>query len=196
MAATFTWLHQGMTDTTIEAADKLQFAGSTFASSIAINAYNDSTHTDAGGGTPDKSSANTPNNVKWLSTTNCSHPGNANEAITAVTSGECTLRIGFTGAGSVTISNADFFAHSGGTSDFTWVPQNVRFQAFEGSETATMWTVASGSANALTIQDHTVADSTHYFYVGVSASPLTVGIKEGTGGTMGVFNMTMRLRYT
>ena len=41
--ATFTWTLQGATPTTIDATDKIQFAGATFGSPITVGSYNDST---------------------------------------------------------------------------------------------------------------------------------------------------------
>ena len=66
--ATFTWVLQGTSPTTIEATDIVQFAGATFDSAITVGSYNDSTHVESSVGAND-SSGNTPKNSKFISQT-------------------------------------------------------------------------------------------------------------------------------
>jgi hypothetical protein len=168
--ATYTWSHQGTSDTTIDATDILQFAGGTFDSPVTVSSYQDSTHTETSGGT-DKSSGNGPNNNKYISSTQADW-GDGTELLTAITDAETTLKINFADPSSVAISNHIFYAYDGTTT--TAVPTGVTFQAFESGDST--WTNAEGSAAALSITDSSAATS-HDFYIGVSASPESVGEK-------------------
>lgn len=176
--ATYTWTLQGTSPTTLGATDTLQFAGGTFDSSIAVGSYNDSTHVKASGGT-DSSSGNTPNNVKFISATGGTGGdsqadwGDGTEDLDQITTAECTLKINFSDASSVTTTSHIFYAYDGSTT--TAVPTGVTFYAAEQGDAN--WTNAEGSAAALTINDDTAATS-HDYYIAVSASPESVGLKD------------------
>ena len=177
--ATFTWELQGASPTTIGATDIVQFAGvGGFDSKITVGAYNDTTHVKSNVGAND-SSANTPNNVKFISQTGGTAGdsqadwGDGTEDIDAITDAECTLKINFSDASSVVTESAIFYAYDGTTP--ATAPTGVTFVAFEQSDI--IFTAAEGSGSAVTLSDQTTATS-HDFFIGCSASPDSVGLKD------------------
>jgi hypothetical protein len=177
--ATFTWYLQGSSDTEIESADLLQFAGGTFDSKITVDEYNDSTHvkTDEDA---DKSSANTPNNVKFVSQDgggagdSQADWGDGTEDLDAITEGECTLKINFSHTSAVAVSDAIYFAYKTGEAT-TVAPDDVDFRAAELGDTN--FTEAEGSGDALALDDSASATS-HDYFIAVSAGPTAVGEKS------------------
>lgn len=187
--ATFTITHQGTTDTTVAATDIVQFAGASFDSKITVSEYNDSTHTKTSGGS-DKSSGNTPNNVKFISQSggtggdSTADWGDGTEDIDAILDAECTLKINFSDASSVATSSASFYAYDGTTT--TNAPTGVTFVAFESGDTN--FTGAEGSGSALSLTDQSAATS-HDFFIACSASPDSVGLKDS-------FSLRIELTYS
>ena len=188
--ATFTWTHQGSTDTTVAATDILQFAGSGgFDTNITVGEYNDTTHTKTSGGS-EKSSGNTPNNVKFISQAggtggdSTADWGDGTEDIDAITDAECTLKVNFSDASSVSTSSAIFYAYDGSTT--TNAPTGVTFVAFESGDTNFVGAEGSGSALSLTDQG---AATSHDFFIAVSASPDSVGLKDS-------FTLRLELTYS
>lgn len=188
--ATFTWYLQGTSDTTIEATDILQFAGSGgFDTAVTVGEYNDTTHVESSVGADD-SSGNTPNNVKFISASGGTGGdsqadwGDGTEDLDAMLTSEATLKINFSHGSSVTTSSAIFYAYDGTTT--TAVPTGVTFYAAEQGDTN--FTNAEGSAAALTLNDNTTATS-HDFYIAVSASPDSVGEKTD-------FTLRIELTYS
>jgi len=186
--ATFTWYLQGVTPTTLEDTDKLQLAGAAFDAAVTVSEYQDSTHVEAAGGADD-STGNTPNNVKFISqdggTAGDSQAdwGDGTEDIDAILEAECTLKINFSHGTSVITENAIFYAYDGSTT--TAVPTGVTFQCFELADI--VFTNAEGSAAAMALEDNTTGTS-HDFFIGVSASPESVGLKTA-------FKMRIELTY-
>jgi len=181
--ATFTFTLQGTSDTTIGATDVLQFAGAGgFDSKVTVGAYNDSTHVRASGGA-DQSSGNTPRNNKYISSTEADW-GDGTELLTAVTDAECALKINFSDAASVATSSAIFYAYDGTTT--TSAPTGVTFYAAESGDST--WTGAEGSGSALSLADQAAATS-HDFFILVSASPDSVGLKSD-------FTLRIELTYS
>lgn len=168
--ATYIWYLQGTTPTTIEATDIIQFAGGTFGSSIVVSSFNDSTHVESSVGADD-SSANTPKNSKYISSGNVDI-GGGSTALSGITTANCPLKINFSDAASVAVSGHIFYAYDGSTT--TAVPTGVTFYAAEQGDAA--WTNAEGSAAALGITDQ-VAGTSHDFFILISASPESVGLK-------------------
>jgi len=187
--ATFVWLLQGTTPTTIDATDIIQFAGATFDSAITVDAYNDSTHVESSVGADD-STGNTPNNVKFISQAGGGAGdsqgdwGDGTEDIDAILQAECTLKVTFSHASAVAVTANTFFAFDGTTPATAPVEIDVR-----AAELADInFTEAEGSASALTITD-SGSSTSHDFYILVSASPTTVGEKTA-------FAFRMALTYT
>lgn len=175
--ATFTWTLQGVSPTTIEATDIIQFAGGTFDSPIVVNQYNSSTHVESSVGVDD-SSANTPNNNKFISQSgggggkSQADWGDGTEDIDLITDGECALKINFAHASAVAVSNHIIYAYDGSTP--ATGPVDVTFKIAEQGDT--QWTGADGSGNALAVGD-SGSSTSHDFYFLISASPDSVGEK-------------------
>ena len=188
--ATFTWYLQGGSDTTIGATDILQLAGAGgFDSKITVAAYNDTTHVKSSGGAND-SSGNTPNNVKFISQAgggagdSQADWGDGTEDIDAILDAECTLKVNFSDASSVSTESVIFYAYDGTTT--TAVPTGITFVAAEGGDAN--FTGAEGSAAALTLTDQGAATS-HDFFILLSASPDSVGLKDA-------FTLRIELTYS
>lgn len=175
--ATFTWYLQGGSDTELESADYLQFAGAAFDDPIVVDAYNDSTHVESSVGAND-SDGNTPVNVKFISQAgggggdSQADWGDGTEDLDAILTTECTLKINFAHGVSVITTDATFFAFDGTTP--ATAPTDIDVRAAE--QTDTNFTEAEGSGSALALDDNTT-DTSHDFYIAVSCSPASVGEK-------------------
>ena len=170
--ATFTFTLQGSSDTVIGATDRLQFAGAAgFDSKVTVAAYNDTTHVKSAADADD-SSGNTPRNNKYVSETTANW-GDGVENLNLILDAECALKLNFSDDASVAVSDAIFYAYDGVTT--TAVPTGVTFQAAEQGDAA--WTNAEGSAAAVTLADQAAATS-HDYFIAVSASPESVGLKS------------------
>lgn len=188
--ATFTWYLQGTSDTTIEATDILQFAGSGgFDSKITVGAYNDSTHVESSVGAND-SSGNTPRNNKFISQSGGTGGdsqgdwGDGTEDIDAILTTECALKINFSHGSAVVTESAIFYAYDGSVT--TNGPTGVTFVAAEQGDTN--WTGAEGSGSALTLTDQS-SNTSHDFFILVSGSPDSVGEKTA-------FSLRIELTYS
>lgn len=188
--ATFTFYLQGISDTEIEATDKLQFAAAGgFDSKVTVGEYNDTCHVKSSGSAND-SSGNTPNNVKFISQSgggggdSQADWGDGTEDLDAITDAECTLKINFADASAVATESAIFYAYNGATT--TVAPTDITFVAAESGDTN--WTAAEGSGSALSLDDQT-ASTSHDFYIAVSASPDAVGLKDS-------FTLRIELTYS
>lgn len=181
--ATFTWQLQGASPTTIDASDILQFAGAGgFDSKITVGEYNDTTHVSSSVGAND-SSGNTPNNNKFISQSGGTGGdsqadwGDGTEDLDQILDAECALKINFSDASSVTTESAIFYFYDGSTT--TNGPTGVTAVAAESGDTN--WTAAEGSGSALSLTDQS-ASTSHDFYIAVSASPDSVGLKDSFAG--------------
>lgn len=182
--ATFTWYLQGTTPTTIGATDILQFAKATFNSPVTINEYQDSTHIESSTGT-DLSSGNSPKNSKYLTSSTVSINGGSSESLSGVTTANCPLKINFSHSTSVITYDADFYSYDGvATAN---APTEVTFKAAEQGDTN--WTDAEGSASPCALDDNSTPATSHDFYLLVSASPDTVGVKTA-------FKVRIELTYS
>lgn len=181
--ATFTFQLQGTTPTTIEATDIIQFAGAGgFDSKITAGQYNDSTHVESSVGAND-SSANAPKNNKYISATEVDI-GAGTVLLSSLTDADAALKINFSDPSAVATESASFYAYDGVTT--TAVPTGVTFQAAEIGDTN--WTNAEGSAAALSLADQAAATS-HDFFIAISASPESVGLKDA-------FSLRVELTYS
>lgn len=177
--ATFTWQLQGSSPTTIGATDILRFSGAGgFSAKIQVNAYNDTTHVKSSGGS-DLSSGNTPNNVKFISQTGGTGGdsqadwGDGTEDIDQITNGEATLKINFSHGSSVITEDAIIYAYDGSTPATPPTDVDVRMAEVGDAN----FTQAEGSGSALALDDNTT-NTSHDFYVLVSMSPTSVGLKS------------------
>lgn len=176
--ATYTWVLQGSTPTTIESTDIVQLAGAGgFDDPVTVGEYNDTTHVESSVGAND-SSGNTPNNNKFVSQSggtggdSTADWGDGTEDIDAITEAECALKINFSHGSAVAVTSHIFYAYDGSTT--TSAPTGVTFVAAEQGDTN--FTGAEGSGSALSIGDSASATS-HDFYILISASPDSVGEK-------------------
>ncbi len=182
--ATFIWSLQGTTPTTIDATDLVQFAGSGgFDSKITVGSYNDTTHVKSSGNAND-SSANTPHNNKWLTSTTVSLNGAGSTALSAATTAACALKINFADAASVATSAAKFYAYDGTTT--TVNPTAVTFKAAQQGNST--WVDAETVTTPLNLADQT-ASTSHDFFILASASPDSVGLKSA-------FSLRIELTYS
>lgn len=169
--ATYTWTLQGTSPTTIDATDLIQFAGGTFDSAITVGQYNDSTHVESSG-SADDSSGHSPHNTKYLTASTVSLDGAGSANVNTIATGSCPLKINFSDAASVAITNHIIYAYDGSVT--TNAPTGVTFYIAEQGDAS--WTNAEGSAAALAVGDQ-VANTSHDFYFLISASPESVGEK-------------------
>lgn len=188
--ATFAFTLQGSTPTTIGATDILQFAGASgFGTAITVNSYNDTTHVESSGGS-DQSSGNTPNNNKFVSQTGGTGGdsqadwGGGTEDLDQITTAEASLKINFSHGSAVALTNVIFYAYDASTT--TAVPTDVDFRCAEVGDTN--FVEAEGSGSALSLNDSS-SNTSHDFYLVVSASPTDVGTKTA-------FAIRMELTYS
>jgi len=172
MALTQTWELQGSSGTTIEATDLIQFSDGTFDNPITVSSYNDGTHVRSSGGADD-SDGNTPNNVKYIASGTADW-GDGTEDIEDCLDGEATLKITISESSSITVTDITMYAYDGTTP--ATAPTGTDVQLAEVGDTE--WTNADGSGAALSIDDSDTPATDHYFYILMSASPSTVGVKS------------------
>lgn len=183
MAVSFTWQLQGVSPTTIDATDIIQFAGASgFDDPVFINQYNDTTHVKTSGGS-DKSSGNTPNNNKFISQTGGTGGdsqadwGDGTEDLDQITTAEASLKITVTETSSVTVTDVYvYFYEQGGAT--TAAPTDIDCRIAEVGDTN--FVEAEGSASALQCTDSSTPATDHYFYLVPSQSPEAVGVKPAT----------------
>lgn len=178
--ATFVWTLQGTTPTTIDATDKIQFAGAGgFDTPIAVNSYNDTTHVKSSGGAND-SAGNTPRNNKFISQTGGTGGdsqadwGGGTEDLDQITTAEAALKINFSDAASVITEDGVIYSYDGTTP--ATPASDVDCRMAEVADTN--FTQAEGSGSPVTINDDTTATS-HDYYFAVSMSPTAAGTKTG-----------------
>jgi len=173
MALSQVWALQGTTPTTIGATDSIAFSDGTFGNAITVASYNDGTHVRSSGGA-DSSDGNTPNNVKYVAS-GTGDWGDGTENIANMTTGEATLKLTISEDSSITVTDITMYAYDGDTT--TNAPSGMDVQLAEQGDAA--WTNADGSAAALAIADSDTPATDHHFYIAVSATPSSVGVKSG-----------------
>ena len=172
MSLTQTWELQGTTPTTIEATDSIAFSDGTFDNPITVSSFNDGTHVRSSVGADD-SDGNTPNNVKYVAS-GTGDWGDGTESLADILDAECTLKLTISESSNITVTDITMYAYDGSTT--TTAPTGMDVYLAESGDAA--WTNADGSAAALTITDSDTPATDHYFYIAVSASPSSVGVKD------------------
>jgi hypothetical protein len=167
------WVLQGTTPTTIGATDSIAFSDGTFGNAITVASYNDGTHVRSSGAA-DSSDGNTPNNVKYVAS-GTGDWGDGTESLADILDAECTLKLTISEDSNITVTDITMYAYDGDTT--TNAPSGMDVQLAESGDAA--WTNADGSAAALTISDSDTPATSHDFYIAVSASPSSVGVKSG-----------------
>jgi hypothetical protein len=151
---------------------------------ITVGTWQDETHLGNGDPGTDQCGANHVPNVKYISGTQFDS-GGGTETLndTNLLQTECTMRIEFTDASSVALSNGRFYSFDGATETNEAV--GIEAYAFEQGVTATAWTQINDDSGAiggdnsgerLALSDQSTGTE-HYFYVAVSARPESVGSK-------------------
>ena len=173
MALVQDWKLQGTTATTIDATDSIAFSNGTFGQPIQVGSYNDKTHVRTSGGT-DKSASNSPHNTKYLTSTTMSLNGGASANLSTLTTANSPLKITVSESVNITVTGVKMYAYDGTTT--TNAPSGMNVYLAEQGDTA--WVQAHGSGSALELDDHSTAATSHDFYVAISASPTSVGVKS------------------
>jgi len=173
MALTQDWKLQGTTATTIDETDSIAFSDGTFGHPIQVGSYNDGTHVRSSAGVDD-SASNSPHNTKYLTSTTMSLNGGASANLSTLTTGNSPLKITVTESVNITVTDIKMYAYDGTTT--TNAPSGMNVYLAEQGDSS--WTQAHGSGNALTLDDRSTAATSHDFYVAISASPTSVGVKS------------------
>lgn len=159
--------------------------------------WNEGTHLGDGLPGDDQCGTNHVPNVKYVSSTQFDG-GAGTETLNAtnLTQTECTLRVKFTDASAVAISDARFYAFDGAT--VTSPAVDIAAYAWECGGTSTTWTLINNytttgtggdnSGERLELEDQS-SSTQHYYYIAISARPLSVGSKTN-------FDMGIALTYS
>ena len=173
--ATFTWTGQATdtptSDIEIATDDKINFSGAAFDDAITVGAFQTSTHIENSAAAEQCTTVHL-NNTMYVSSQSISINGGANEALANLTDAECPIEINFAHASAVAISDCTFWGYNATTE--TIGPTDVSIFCAEGGDTD--WTSGEGSGTALSIGT-SASSTTHDFYIGLSASPDSVGEK-------------------
>ncbi len=178
--ATFVWVLQGTTPTTIDTQDIIQFAGAAFDDPIFVNEYNDGTFVKDGDDDSNKSAGNSPRNNKFISQaggaggkSEIQVDGGVTELLDALTNSDAALKITVSDASSIVISDAVFYSYNGVTP--ATPASGIDVRAAEVGDTN--FTQCEGSAAALALADQGTPATSHDYYIIISKSPTAVGIK-------------------
>lgn len=184
--ATFKWEVYADTPAWMDVStDTIVFSGSGgLDTPITVGTWQGETHLGNGDPGADQCGANHVPNVEYISGTQFDGGGGTealNDSNLAET--ECTMRIEFTDASSVVISNGRFYAFDGSTETNEAV--EIEAYAFERGVSASAWTQINddsgniggdNSGERLDLEDKSTGTE-HYFYIAVSARPESVGAK-------------------
>lgn len=177
----FTWKLQGTADTTIDETDYLFFCKDTFNSNIIVEEFNDSTHVKTSAGV-DKSSANSPKNNKYISSTEISVDGGATQNLSTISNSDACLTINVTD-GTVQIEEALFYTFNGASP--SQASEYIDTYAAEVGDSE--WAHAINRTAGLVLDDKT-SNSSHDYYIALSISPSNPGISEATMRLEGIMS--------
>lgn len=177
------------------ASDSLALCGLDFGSGIPVGGFNDSTHKTDSAMSVDSCPSDHVRNTKYIDSTHVSLEGEASVELTVgnVVQTDCTLRFSFNdSSGNTALSDGLVYAYNG--SDIDDAPVGAVWMAFEHDGSAIQkdrygdaggegyaWNSnygIGGHDNGLELTDQASA-STHYFYIGLSVSPTSRGVKTG-----------------
>jgi len=177
----------------ITSSDRVGFNAANFGESISVGTFQDSTHKTDGTQSTDLCTPNHVRNCKYISATEVSLMGGAALTLAAANVGQndCTLQWSYQDdAVNTALSNAVFFFYD--AVDPANPPVGIMPCAFEHDGTAINtdrvsdvagdgggWDSAKGiggNANALICSDQASA-AIHLFYIGISLSPTSKGLK-------------------
>jgi len=185
--ATFAWEVYADTPAWMDiSSNTVVFSGSAtdLTAAITVGTWQDGTHLGSGDPGTDQCGTNHVPNVKYVSGTQYDS-GGGTESLndTNLVDTECTLRVEFTDASSVAVSNARFYSFDGSTETNEAV--GIEAYAFERGVSASSWTQINddsgniggdNSGERLDLSD-SASETEHYFYIALSARPESVGSK-------------------
>ena len=185
--ATFAWEVYADTPAWMDiSTNTIVFSGSAtdLTAAITVGTWQDGTHLGNGDPGTDQCGTNHVPNVKYISGTQYDD-GGGTESLndTNLLATECTMRIEFTDASSVAISNGRFYSFDGATETNEAV--GIEAYAFEQGIVASAWTQINddsgniggdNSGERLDLSDQATGTE-HYYYLAVSARPESVGSK-------------------
>ena len=179
----FTRTLQGATPTDIGATDILQFAGAGgFDDPVFVGEYNDTTHVKSDAGVDD-SSANTPNNNKFISQAGGTGGdsqadwGDGTEDLDQITEAEAALKINVSDAGDITVTDPVFFSYDPGATPADPLA-GIDVRAAEVGDAN--FTECEGSVSPLLLADSDTPATSHDFFIVISKSPTAIGLKSDT----------------
>ena len=178
-------------DISIGEADRIAACGAAFGDSISVGGFQSSTHKSNSDMTTDGCETNHMRNTKYVSKTHVDIGAGSVELTTGnVGQNDCSSRWKYQDdAVNTVIENAIFFFYDGSTP--ANAPTGVLAVAFErtsaairknrisGDTEGKAWDSdngVGGNAAALSLADQ-VSGSIHYFYIGISLSPTSKGLK-------------------
>jgi len=169
MALTVLWEGGHHDGTALPSGSYIGFYGSTFNSSIPLDAQNSlTTVTDklstVNSGLLPNVTYTTPGYGIWTNTAQ----GTSSGSIADASFGDMTLHLRITSGSAVRLSSVNLVAYEG--IDINDAPSDMTVQGFE--QGSTNWTTMAGLASPLALTPHIVSGSTtHDYYVALSASP-------------------------
>lgn len=179
MAITILW-KGGDDEVTISNGGRIGFFGTSFGTSIVLNAYQDKTYVTNIDGMVN--SGELPN-IKYVSNSpGIGNIGSGSAAITTFAQNQCTLHISMSSGSASRIQAVKLIAYSGsltvgpaGELSAAGTP-NATIVGFERGDAD--WTIMSGSAQPLMLTPYSDAagKATHDYYIGLSAQPQVTGI--------------------
>lgn len=188
MAIAFEWNLQSNDtsgqDTEIGETDILQFAGGDgFDSPVFVGEWNESTHVKTSGGA-DKSETNVPNNNQFVSQdggyggeSEVSVNGGAAEDLSGLAEDDAALKITVTEATNVTVTIPVFFSYDPGQTPADPLA-GINVKAAEIGDSN--FTDAEGSVSPLELADSDTPATSHDFFIVISKSPTSIGLKSDT----------------
>lgn len=187
--ATFTWeVYSNTPDWNDVGSNTIVFCGSAsdLTTPITVGEWQLGTHVGSGDPGTDQCGGSThANNVMYVSDTQCNINAGGTQDLnqTNLAETECTLRIKFEDASSVSTSAARFYSFNSTT--VTEEAEGIEAYAVERTSSFSSWSLinddSEGTGGDVAGQRLSLADQgasqTHYFYVAVSARPESVGAK-------------------
>lgn len=163
------------------------FSGSltNLATPITVGSWNGGTHLGSGDPGTDACGTNHVPNIEYVSDTQFKKDGGATETISNanLAQTDCTLRVKFTDAVAITITNGRFYAFDG--SVVTNHAVGIEAYAVEAQVAASSWTeinddtgdIGGDNTGEVLLLSDQGSNTEHYWYIAVSARPQSVGAK-------------------
>lgn len=166
---------QNDTELALNPTDHIWLNGLTYGTNVITGRYQDSTHV-ADSSDVQRDTTSSVNNTKYASQSTVKINGAAAVSVSTLTSGTVPFKFRFAHTSAVDTAEVKFYAYDGAT-DATPM-QGVNFYAYEAYGAETGWTAANGVGSALALREYT-DNTTHDWFVAISASPTSPGAKAG-----------------